>query len=312
MKILALSVLLVPLALAQSAPTDLDSVLLRAVAKGETEEVRDLIDRGANVNAKGPRGLSSLMVGLGHLETMRLLLAKRANVNARTDDGVTALMFAAMKGQLAAARLLVDSGADINAQRGVVDHSTAITLAREFGHEDVSTFLRDSAESQGVRKAIQEFLPANQEGDRNLQEAYKKIQAKKDEFAAAQASLDHTLGVAAGKADTNEVLRLLKLGANLNARDPDSGFTALMVASFSGHTTTCDLLLSRRAFVDSRDNDGNSALMMAVMRGHIGVVRLLLQHGANSSLKNSDGLSALQFAQSNDNVTIVALLRAQK
>jgi ankyrin repeat protein len=72
------------------------------------EIVRELLGRGANVNAaRTDVGMTSLMwaCGNGHLEIVRELLGRGANVNAaQTDDGMTPLMLACCMGHLDTAR----------------------------------------------------------------------------------------------------------------------------------------------------------------------------------------------------------------
>ena len=48
----------------------------------------------------------------GHLEVARLLLERGAAVGAQRRDGVTALMMACMKGHVIVTRLLLEKGAD--------------------------------------------------------------------------------------------------------------------------------------------------------------------------------------------------------
>jgi ankyrin repeat protein len=73
-----------------------------------------LIDRGANVNAKGARGLTPLMVAamaeFQSPEVVRLLLAKGAEIDARDDMGRTALDWASLQGETDVVRTLRDAG----------------------------------------------------------------------------------------------------------------------------------------------------------------------------------------------------------
>jgi hypothetical protein len=50
---------------------------------------------------------------MGHAEVVRELLSRSAAVNAQADNGATPLICACIEGQLAAATLLLDAGADL-------------------------------------------------------------------------------------------------------------------------------------------------------------------------------------------------------
>jgi ankyrin repeat protein len=71
-----------------------DQPIHHAARNGDTEIVRLLIARGADVNARNPRGHTVLYCagGHGHLETLQLLLGAGADKDATfTDDGKTLL-----------------------------------------------------------------------------------------------------------------------------------------------------------------------------------------------------------------------------
>ncbi len=77
-----------------------------------------LLELGADSNTKGKSGKTILMLlaGSGSSELVNLLLAYKAEVNAHTTDGETALMFAVSKDHLKTARILIEHGAVVNAQ----------------------------------------------------------------------------------------------------------------------------------------------------------------------------------------------------
>ena len=83
---------------------------------GETEVVRFLLERGANVHSTSEAGMTILMTACHNrcLESMRLLLADGADPHARDLDKQTALHHAAASGFFAGMReLILDHNADM-------------------------------------------------------------------------------------------------------------------------------------------------------------------------------------------------------
>jgi ankyrin repeat protein len=86
--------------------------LVSAAAANQSEAVRLLLDRGADINKKLKRGPTALMIASFHgdIEMVKLLLSNGADVNADC-DGDTALRWAKQKGHPDVVNLLIASGA---------------------------------------------------------------------------------------------------------------------------------------------------------------------------------------------------------
>ena len=99
--------------------------LITAAYKGQTTVIKDLLDKGADVDERGGCGLWSVgafgatpllcaAVG-GHMETVKELIAKGADVNAiASRPRSTPLIAAAIAGHPNIATLLIEKGADID------------------------------------------------------------------------------------------------------------------------------------------------------------------------------------------------------
>jgi hypothetical protein len=88
--------------------------LITAAHKGQTNVVKDLLDKGADVNER-VYGVSPLYWAVlnGHMETVKILVDRGADVNAPNDAGWTPLMVAVYRGQGNIVKLLIERGADI-------------------------------------------------------------------------------------------------------------------------------------------------------------------------------------------------------
>src|SRR6185369_7472955 len=140
-----------------------ETVLMAAVHSGNPDIAELLIARGADMNARAARGQTALMwaVGQKHTDVVKVLVAHHADLHIRSEEwtqvqavpphgmliynraiphgGDTALMFAASVGDLASAKLLVASGANVNDADawGV----SAAVLAEHSGYGELAVYL---------------------------------------------------------------------------------------------------------------------------------------------------------------------------
>jgi len=86
----------------------LNSELLEAARKGDARRVRELLDRGADVNARDKRGFTPLHVAAvnDHVDVAKLLLEHGADIDARDKYGFTPLDLARETGHVGVARVI--------------------------------------------------------------------------------------------------------------------------------------------------------------------------------------------------------------
>ena len=141
------------------------SLLHEAAEKGDVQEVKRILEMGENVDARTTRDrttadetkpafLSALESTLdssgstplhvaasnGHAEVVALLLEKGADPNAQNRLEVTPLHMAAKNGHLPVVEMLVAHGADVNARQCA--NQTALHLANWKRHRRVVKFLK--------------------------------------------------------------------------------------------------------------------------------------------------------------------------
>ena len=259
---------------AAAAQEESSDPLCRAAQYGDLDQVKILLNRGANPSVRDKQGETPLMkASRSHMRylpdsarkmerdyegVVKLLLDKGADVNARDGTGRTALSMAVVGSASeyrvigadeAIARLLIARGADVNAQD-------------QLGWSPLLRLLDLWAE----QPALMEFL-VGKGADENAR--------LKDGRTG--------LMVAARLGKTERIAFLIAKGADVNARD-QTGATALMIASAvrweEESVKMMKALISNGANLNLTDNKGRTAADRAAEAGYIDRAKLLIASGA--------------------------------
>jgi len=94
------------------------TALISAAMQGHSTVVKVLLENGADVHARDIIGRTGLAwaAKMGHIEIVELLLEKGADIEAKDKFGETALIHAVWEGYTAVVNLLLEKGADVNAK----------------------------------------------------------------------------------------------------------------------------------------------------------------------------------------------------
>jgi len=124
-----------------SAAGQLEYNLMEAVSSGDLEQMRELIELGAEINQKQPpfNQAPIIVAPLQGVEVIKLLLENAADVNALDETHNTALINAALYGNLDAVSLLLKYAADITIVNK--DGIDAIEAARISGNQQLLDLL---------------------------------------------------------------------------------------------------------------------------------------------------------------------------
>jgi ankyrin repeat protein len=226
---------------------------------------------GADINTmKGVTTALMLAAETRHDLVARLLIKSGATVNANTetDHGMEMLANAVNGGIEWLVCLLIDKGADVNV-RIDKDNNTVLMHAIRSLHDTSSVV-------QLILEKGAEVDAMNNWGHTALWIAASMIHGGTND-AEINSSNYSALWAAADMTRARNARLLIENGANVNTK-ANNGWTPLMWAARGGIDWLVRLLIEKGADINARNNDGDTALMWAELEGHKHVVRLLKGH----------------------------------
>ena len=245
-----------------------------------------------------------------HLASLHPISIDSMSANQRDEEGVTVLMWASAAGDSEAVRLLLNSGAYIDARDP--SGKSAIDYAEKTASENVIGLLLSAKAKQdsasGSAGLVRSRTPrmdnerARELTARSAPPVHRNVEAR-DENGFTP------LMVASGRGDTGAVLWLLFAKASVNAQD-NIGQTALHYAALTGQNAAAQILLGANAGADIKSGRGVSALMIASGFGQGPVVKSLLDNDVNVNARDNDGHTALMFAAIAGKEDVVKILLA--
>src|SRR6266550_5651673 len=243
----------------------------------------------------------------GHVKIVQILLEKGADVNAQGGPYGNALHGASYKGNSEIVRVLLEQGADVNAQGRY--YGNALQAASCQGNNEIVQILLEkganvNAQGGSYGNALHgASYKGNSEIVRVLLEQGADVNAQGRYYGNALQ--------AASCQGNNEIVQiLLEKGANVNAQGGHYG-NALQAASWSGHRDIVQLLLEQGANVNVQGGLCGSALVDASSKGHKEIIQLLLSRGADINAQGGKNGDALQVASWSGHKDIVQLLLEQ-
>ncbi|KAK1329279.1 hypothetical protein QTO34_011460 [Cnephaeus nilssonii] len=248
---------------------DNNHLLIKAVKEDDMEQVKQLLEGGADVNFQEDEGGWSPLhnaVQMNNEEMVDLLLRYGANPCLRKRNGTTPFILAGIEGNVRLLKLFLSKGADINERD--LHGFTAFMEAAVYGKVEALRFLYEKgAEVNLGRKTMED------------QERLKK--------GGATALMD------AAKNGRVDVLRILleEMGADVKALEKKH---SILVKMF---------LEQKHIEIDDTDREGKTALLWAVELNLEETAKLLCDKGASTDCGN-----LVRLARRNHNSSLVKFL----
>ncbi len=259
-----------------------EQAFLAEVSKNNEEAVDLFIKAGINQNSANDKGQTALIIasekGLVNI-IEELVKLRGSSLNQCDKSGNTALMMAIRSGHEQAARMLVESGADVNYTIKSTD---------------------------GAASALQAAVDIPDFNEKHLRILQYLIQKGADVKGRNSAGR-FPLFFATDHGHTGAAKELIEHGADVNATDQNGNFP-LLIAACNGYPWLVTLLIEKGANISMALPDGNTSLMCAARKGNIDIVKVLLGKGVDINTKNSNGSTALTEATSTGDVDIAKLL----
>ena len=286
--------------------------LLDAAESGRAEVARQLLDTGADREAKKQSGETALMLAAanGHAKIVNLLLNRKADLEAKDEAGKTALMLAAEQNQVPVVKMLLDKGAYVEAE--TISGETALIQAVKKGFDRIVSLLLNKqatlyAKDPSGKTALILATETNQA-------RIVKMLLDKGAFVDDETPSGKTALMLAAEHGFGKIVKLLLSKKAETETATGDGETALILAAKNGHAQVSELLLKKGANIEAETESGETALLSAAEAGHSDVVVLLLNHKADLKHKNSAQKTARELAKENNHEQIVELIirREQK
>ena len=228
----------------------------------------------------------------GNLEFLKQMINKGADVNTNNYGDKTALMLATENGNLEAVKLLINAGADVN-DVNVDDYGgkTALILATENGNLDAVKLLINAGAdvNESGYKTISPLMASTQNGHITVVRLLISAGANVNMLCNGYAALYW-----AARNDHSECLSaLLEAGAREgNAYKIDDG-DPVIGASYWGHFVYVNMLIEDGADVNERNSSLETAFILAAVRKRYKTLKLLLNAGADVNVADMDSSTAL-------------------
>jgi ankyrin repeat protein len=266
--------------------------VVRALKSQNYEAAKALLDAGASPNKDSAFDRPLIFAAeKGLLEGARLLIAAGADIEQRDKSEMTPLIVAARCGNAEMVKLLLQAGAS-PLSVDVLDR-TAYDSAVEEDHKEVARILApvSSGKVQRPKPPVEQLLDAIKN---NNAAAFDKCLADGVDVNKRDRWGWNPLDRAVDAGSIKFVRKLITAGANVNAHK--EGCTALDLAVNNKRPDIAALLVEAGAIPRAFGKNGSDPFWTVCVHGDAYLARLFLDAGADPDSANSSGQTALMNA----------------
>jgi ankyrin repeat protein len=286
--------------------------------KRHLKVVKELLTKGANVNARSERGRTPLHYAafFSHFEIFKELLEAGADINIRDEEQWTALTIAGRSGYLFNVNVnmtetvelvdeLIGRGAHVNLQDSCL--RSTLHMAALFDQVEVVKKLLATGIDVTIRDRHQETALSFAVAGGSIETIKHLIMLKldmrdlKDSLEYGESIAKNVNSETQNKNEEICVLLRSKIKELTISKELADGATR-------GDEDTIRQALSTGTPINGINDRGESALYIAAQSGHETVVKLLLEQGAARSIADNDGWTPLHAAAARGYDAIVRML----
>jgi len=238
----------------------------------------------------------------GNEAEMRTLIDMGVDVNGRNAQGWTALTYAAGQGNYANVKMLLNAGSNANQEEN--DGWTPAMFAAYQGHDNiVDLLLQYGGSATSKAKSGVTVVGAARLNENNHPLMVKKL-------------ADHALFEAMKLGDEDIAVEAVDAGGAVETENL-VGWTPIILFASKSYYEPIQRLVSyiptaiHSAVVNHQENDGWTALMFASINGNVNILNLLLDNDANPNIINFRGDTALSLATALKHMDCADILKAR-
>jgi ankyrin repeat protein len=271
------------IAFGASGATELDTKLLEAARRAEAAEVRDLLEAGADANARAADGSTPMLYAahFGSMSSVQALLSAKGDPNLTNRYGVGPMHEAALRADADLLRALLDAGASVDL--ALPEGETPLMLASRTSRIDAVGLLIERGANVNVVEQWQGQTPLM--------------------YAAAHDRGDVAAALIAAGADVNARTPINDLPERESrvryyVEIPVAGFTPVMFAARSGANTALRALIAGKSDLDAKTPEGFTPVVIALDNLRFDAAKVLVEGGATA---NDGGLLGVVEARNRVN-----------